>query len=292
MIAQSRGERIFNFFNLILLSLIGLLALYPFWYTFVISISSAAEASSAGLHLWPGEISFTAYKMVLSNPDILTGFKNTLFRTIVGTVLTVFCVSVAAYPLARNEMPYRSRLTFFIMFTMIFSGGLVPVYLLVKSIGLMNSRWALILPIMLTAFNIIVVKNFFQSIPESLAESARIDGASEFTILTRIYMPLSKPALATIALWTSVLHWNHWFDAMLYINENSKQVLQTFLQRIVIENSTELIESGVADATATQFTPETIKAATVVVTVLPILCVYPFVQRYFTKGIMLGGVKE
>ena len=148
------------------------------------------------------------------------------------------------------------------------------------------------MPQLLTAFNIIVVKNFFQAIPESLAESAKIDGASEFNILYRIYVPLSKPVLATIALWTAVAHWNHWFDAMLYIASDENQVLQTFLQRIVIENSIELIEQGLVDPSVTEFTPETIKAAAVVVTVLPMLAVYPFVQKYFVKGIMLGSVKE
>ena len=183
-------------------------------------------------------------------------------------------------------------LTFLVVFTMLFSGGIVPGYLLVKKLGLINSMGSLILPTLLSAFNIIIIKNFFQSIPDSLSESAGIDGAGEWRILFQIYIPLSKPVLATVALWSAVFHWNAWFDALLYITDDNKQVLQTFLQRIVIESSTQLMELGITDTTVVDFTGETIKAATIIVTILPIICVYPFLQKYFVKGIMLGGVKE
>jgi putative aldouronate transport system permease protein len=288
----SPGERIFNFGNLLVLGVIGLLCLYPFIYTLSISLSTATEASRQGFHLFPREISLASYKMVLTNPDIVRGYVNTLVRTVLGTALTVVACCVAAYPLARKEMPHRALMTFLIVFTMLFSGGMVPGYLLIKKLGLVNTVWALVLPGMLGAFNIVIIKNFFQSLPESLAESARMDGASEWTVLFRIYMPLSKPVLATVALWSAVGHWNAWFDALLYITDDRKQVLQTFLQRIVIESSTQLMELGVTDTSVVQFTTETIKAATIIVTILPIICVYPFVQKYFVKGILLGGVKE
>jgi putative aldouronate transport system permease protein len=288
----SPGERIFNFGNLLVLGVIGLLCLYPFIYTLSISLSTATEASRQGFHLFPRDISLASYKMVLTNPDIVRGYVNTLVRTVLGTALTVVACCVAAYPLARKEMPHRALMTFLIVFTMLFSGGMVPGYLLIKKLGLVNSVWALVLPGMLGAFNIVIIKNFFQSLPESLAESARMDGASEWTVLFRIYMPLSKPVLATVALWSAVGHWNAWFDALLYITDDRKQVLQTFLQRIVIESSTQLMELGVTDTSVVQFTTETIKAATIIVTILPIICVYPFVQKYFVKGILLGGVKE
>jgi putative aldouronate transport system permease protein len=174
---------------------------------------------------------------------------------------------------------------------MLFSGGLVPGYLLIRNLGLINSLWVYVIPTLVSAFNILILRNFFQSIPDSLAESAMMDGANDFAILFRIYQPLSKPALATIALWTAVSHWNSWFDGLLYVTDNSKQVLQVFLRRIVIENSTEMIEKGIVNPDAMSFTPETIKAATVVVTVLPILAFYPFVQRYFEKGVLLGSLK-
>ena len=156
----------------------------------------------------------------------------------------------------------------------------------------MNSVWALVLPGMLSAFNIIIVKNFFQAIPESFGEAARVEGASEFTILFRIYMPLSKPVLATISLWTAIMHWNQWFDAMLYITDNTKQVLQVMMQRIVIENSTQILESGITKQDFSQYTSDTFKAATIVMIILPFIFIYPFLQKYFVKGIIIGGVKE
>jgi len=290
---QTTGERAFGAVNIVALTLVGIVTLYPFVYTLSISLSTAAEANRTSLHLYPREVSLAAYRLVLGNPDVITAYGNTLLRTILGTVVTLLMTCLAAYPLSRKELPRRGMIVFLILFTMIFDGGIVPKYLLIRNLGLMNSIWALVLPTMLTAFNIIVIKNFFQQIPESLGESARIDGASEARILFRIYIPLSLPVLATVALWTAVLHWNQWFDAMLYISDDSRQVLQTLLQRVVIENSTQMMEMGVVKtADIASFTPETVKAATVIVTILPILLFYPFVQRFFVKGIMLGGIKE
>ncbi len=247
---------------------------------------------STRIHYHPEVISFMSYVMVFKNPNMLIGYTNTLFRTVVGTILVLLMTCIAAYPLSRKSMPFRKQLVFFLLFTMLFGGGLIPTFLLIKALGLYNNIWVYIIPGLLGAFNIIIVKNFFQSIPDSYAESAQLDGASDWTILFRIYMPLSKPVLATVALWTAVGHWNSWFDAMIFINDNTKQVLQTFLQRIVIEGSTDLIEKGMVNPDLTQYTSDTVKAATVIVTILPILLVYPFVQKYFVKGIMLGGIKE
>jgi len=289
---QTTGEKIFGAFNMLMLGIVALLCLYPFIYTLTISLSTATEASREGFHFYPKEISLTSYKVVLSNPDIVTGFMNSVVRTVLGTVLTLLATCVAAYPLSRREMPHRSLITFIIVFTMLFGGGMVPGYLLIKKLGLINTVWVLVVPGMLSAFNIIIVKNFFQSLPESLIESARMDGAGEWRILFQIFIPLSKPVLATVALWSAVAHWNAWFDAMLYITDDSKQVLQTFLQRIVIESGTRMMELGINNTAVLSFTAETIKAATIIVTILPIICVYPFVQKYFVKGIMLGGVKE
>jgi len=315
------GSRVFDTCNLALLGLFGILAIYPFLYTISISLSSAAEAQRQGLHLLPGNpallaqaagelcqldiaaagqsardyadgLSLTAYRMVLANSEIVVGYGNTIFRTVFGTLLTLLATAMAAYPLSRKEMPWRKRLTFFVLFTMLFGGGLVPTYLVIKSLHLVNNRLVYVLPGLITAFNVLIMKSFFQSIPDSLSESAKMDGANDFTILTRIYLPLSLPILATVGLWTAVFHWNSWFDGLLYITDNSKQVLQVLLQRIVIENSTEMIEKGIINPDTFSYTPETIKAATVIVTMLPILFVYPFVQKYFVKGIMLGGVKE
>lgn len=285
-------DRTFSAANVLVLALLALLSLYPFVHTFSLSISTAAEANQPGLRLFPRQVTWTAYEMVLSNPQVLTGYANTLFRTIAGTALTLFLTCLLAYPLSRRDMPHRRKATFYVMFTLLFSAGIVPNYLLIRSLGLIDSRLVYILPVALTAFNVIVVRNFFRAIPESLGEAARVEGAGEWHILWRIYVPLSSPILATVALWTAVLHWNQWFDAMLFITDDGKQVLQTWLQRIVIENSIEMVQRGISNPDPTAFTPDTIKAATVVITVVPILVLYPFLQRFFVSGLTLGGVKE
>ncbi|RMH11023.1 MAG: carbohydrate ABC transporter permease [Gammaproteobacteria bacterium] len=289
---MSPGEKIFQAVNYLILALIGMMAIYPFVYMVVLSVSTAAEAARGGLNLYPRDITLTAYRMVFGNPEILTGYFNTILRTVFGTIATLIMTCLCAYPLSRAHMPHRKALTFLVIFTMLFSGGIVPTYLLIKGIGLIDNRLVYILPVMLTGFNVIVVKNFFERVPNSMAEAARIDGASEFRVLFQIFIPLSKPVLATVGLWTAVLHWNMWLDAMLYITSNSKQVMQTFLQRIVIDDSVEMIEKGIPNPDLLAYTPDTIKAATVVITILPMLLLYPFLQRYFIKGIQLGGVKE
>ena len=287
----TRGELVFNVVNVLLLGLLAFSTLYPFLYVLSMSFSTHAEASRSGYHLYPREVTITAYKMVFSNPEILVGYMNTLLRTVVGTTLSVVLSCMCAYPLARKDLPHRGLFIFLLVFTMLFNGGLVPQYLLIKNLGLLNNRWVYILPMCIQAFSVIIIKNFFQEIPESLAESAQIDGASDWRVLFQIYMPLSKPVLATVALWSAVSHWNAWFDGLIFITDDRKQVLQVFLRRIVVESNTMLIEQGLVNPDMTTFTPETIKAATIIVTVVPILLLYPFLQKYFVKGIMLGGVK-
>jgi putative aldouronate transport system permease protein len=289
---RSRGEIAFDWLNASLLTLVGLLAVYPFIYIVLLSFSTAADVARGGLLVLPRDFSFGSYDMILHDPWFLRGFANSLFRTVLGVAATLLMTALAAYPLSRPNLPWRRQIVFYILFTMLFSGGLVPKYLLLRNLGLIDNRLVLVLPLMLTAFNIIILKNFFQQIPPSYEEAAKIDGASDLAILFRIFLPLSKPALATIALWTAVIHWNAWFDAMIFITSNEKQVVQIFLQRIVIENSVKDMQFGTPNFNEQLYTPDALKAAVTVVTVLPILAVYPFVQRYFVKGIQLGGVKE
>lgn len=240
----------------------------------------------------PDAVTGTAYQMVFRNPEVGRSYLVTISRTVVGTILTVLMTCIVAFPLSRKQMPGRKYVLWYILFTMLFSGGMIPAFLLMKGLGLYDNWLVYILPGLLSAFNIIIMKNFFQSIPESFAESAQLDGASDWTILFKIYMPLSKPVLATITLWTAVGHWNAWFDAMLYTSKPHLQVMQTVMQRIVIDGNAELIAKGLVNPNQMQFTDDSIKAATVIVTILPILILYPFVQKYFVKGIMLGGIKE
>ncbi len=242
MIKQSKNEKIFTVFNYIFLGLLAFTTVYPFIYTISISLSTTAEALRGGFHLYPKEISFLSYKMVLSNKDVFIGYGNTIYRTVLGTFLVILMTSMFAYPLSRKYMPDRKLYTFMVLFTMLFAGGLIPTYLLIKKLNLIDNRLVYVLPGMISAFNVIIVRSFFQSLPESLQESAKLDGANEFQILFQIIMPLSKPVLATVALWSAVGHWNAWFDSMLYMTSSSKQVLQTFLQRIVLESNVELIK--------------------------------------------------
>ncbi|MHC4886006.1 MAG: carbohydrate ABC transporter permease [Planctomycetota bacterium] len=296
-IKQTRGERIFNVINMVFLGLLGLSMFYPFLYTLSLSLSTAAAADGGGFFLypheaggWKPEVTFFAYKAIFSDPNLLMGYLNTIFRTVIGTVLSVFMTCLCAYPLSRKNLPHRRGLTFIVLFTMLFGGGLIPNYLLFNELGLLDNRLVYILPGLLQAFNVILVKNFFQNISESLHEAASIDGASEWYILFRIYIPLSKPVLATVGLFTGIMHWNSWFDSMIYMTTESKMVVQTFLQRIILETDIDTLTQGAGEIT--QFTPETIKAATVIITIVPMLIVYPWLQKYFAKGIMLGGVKE
>ena len=292
MVGSTKSDKIVDALLIAGLGLLGFLALYPLIYTLSLSLSSATEALRPGLHLYPREISFEAYRILGSNPAILDGTLNALWRTVVGTILTVLVSAMAAYPLSRQEFGPRRYVMFAIVFTMLFGGGVFPSYMLTRNLGLIDNRWVYILPGLVGAFSIIVLKIFFQAIPESLIESARIEGASEWTILFRIVLPISKPVLATVALWTALAHWNAWFDALLYINDDSKQVLQTFLRRIVIQQDPTLVQRGIVNPDPAAYTSETLKAAAIVLTVLPMLILYPFVQKHFIKGITLGAVKE
>lgn len=283
------GESIVQVVLITFISLLCIVTIYPFIHIASISVSSPAEASRFGLHLYPREVDFMAWKQVLSQRKIWTGFGNSAFRTVVGTFLTLIAMSLCAYPLSRQYLPNRSFFTMIILFTMFFGGGIVPTYLLIKSMNLMDSLWVYILPGLIPAFSMLVLRNFFMSIPAELEESAKIDGANDIRILFTIVLPLSKPVLATLALWTAVGHWNAWFDAVLYISDQDKQVLQFFLREIVITNSD--AETLGRSAVGNIRYEASIKAATVMFAILPILFVYPFLQKYFVKGTMIGSLK-
>lgn len=288
---RSRGEKIFNVFNIIILTALALTTLYPFIYTLSMSLSTAAEAAKGGFHLYPKDISFTAYNMVFKNEGLLSAYKNTIFRTVVGTLMALLVSCLYGYALSRPETPHKKFYTTLLVFTMLFNGGKIPTYLVLKQYNLLDNVWVYVLPSLISAYNVIVARSFFMSIPNSLNESARIDGAGEFYIFFKIIVPLSKPIIMTLALFIAVFHWNSWYDSLMYINDNSKIVVQLLLQRIIQESDVSLITQGLVNPEQTQFTSETVKAATVIVAVLPILLFYPFIQKYFTKGMMLGAVK-
>ena len=288
---MKKSVSVFEVVNYIILAFIGFVSVYPFLYTLTISLSTTAEAVRAGFHLYPREISLTAYKMVLSNSNIYIGYLNTITRTVLGTAVTVLISAMMAYPLSKKDMPHVKLFTTLLIITMIFDSGIVPNYLLIKSLKLLNNRLVYVLPGIVAAYNIIIMKSYFNSLPESISESAKIDGANEAVILFRIIMPLSVPVLATVALWVAVGHWNSWLDGVLYVTDNGKQLLQVFLQRVITQNQADKMQSGWMSADIRSYNAETIKSATIIITILPILMLYPFLQKYFVKGIALGAVK-
>lgn len=287
----TKGQRIFSFFNIIfMLGLIGI-TMYPVYYVAVSSISEPGKLMQFdGVLLAPQGFSLDAYKAVLQKQDIITGYANTLFYVIVGTTLNVMMTAFMAYGLSRTYLGYTKIITIMVMVTMFFSGGMIPNYLLVKNLGLLDTRWAVLLPTMISTYNLIVMKTSFAAIPTSLEEAARIDGASDIRIFFSIIMPLSKSIFAVMILFYGVEIWNAWFNAMLYLNDRGLYPLQLFLREILVQNETSDMVSGAGMANQASI-QETVKYATVVVVTLPILCVYPFIQKYFVTGVMIGAVK-
>ncbi|WP_420110555.1 carbohydrate ABC transporter permease [Pseudactinotalea sp.] len=219
------------------LVLLTLATLYPFYYSVVVSLSTPAAVLQPGLHLWPQEFSLESYRIILSDSGIFGAYRNTIVRTVVATALALILTAMVAYPLAQPEFPHRRLLNFLLVFSMLFSGGFIAMYLLVRNLGMLDTLWALVLPGAVGAFNVIILRNFFQAIPRELIDSARIDGAGEMRILTRIVLPISKPALAVVALWVALANWNAWFDALLYISDPDKQFLQKYFARGILLGS-------------------------------------------------------
>ena len=286
------GDYIFMAFNGLFLTLVVVLTLYPFLFVFFASISDPTEmARHMGFLVAPLGFSLGSYKMVLSNPMILAGYTNTLVYMSIGTVLNLLMTSLGAYVLSRKRVMLRNLIMFFIVFTMFFSGGLIPYYLVVRGLGLANKMWALILPTAVSTYNLIIMRTSFAQIPDSMEESAKIDGASDYRILFWIIIPLAMPVVAVMILFYSVGHWNSWFPAMIFLRTRERYPLQLVLREILIASST---DSMTTDASSADKEPigETVKYATIMVATLPILFVYPFLQRYFIKGIMIGALKE
>ena len=284
---KSLNNLVFDIIVYMILLAVAAITIIPFLQVVTISLSPPEVASSYGLHLFPLKIDLNGYKSILGYDTIWSSYWNTIVRTFVGTGLSMFLYIIGAYPLSRKYLPHKKFWTLFIIFTMYLSGGLIPNYLLINNwLGISNTIWSLILPGSVRAYNLVIVRNFFESIPDSLEESAKIDGANDITILFKIVAPLSKPCLATVSLWCIVGHWNAWFDCMLYIKEEAKYVLQYTLQRILIDGQIQDI-----DVTDVIVNTDTMKMAALVVSILPIIMLYPFLQKYFTKGVMVGAVK-
>ncbi|MDR6550179.1 carbohydrate ABC transporter permease [Paenibacillus qinlingensis] len=285
---RTRGEMVFNYFNMFILSIISLTMILPFIHVGAKAFSSEAFVLSKDILFWPKGFTTISFEYVLSNKQFYYSFGNSVFIAVVGTVISMALTVLAAYPLSRKGLPYTRFMMLLFVITMFFNGGLIPTYLVVKQVGLLNSLWSLILPTALAPFNMILIRNFFMGVPDSLEESARMDGASNLRILTSIYLPLSVPALATVGMFYAVGYWNAFFQAMMYITDRELMPLQMFLLQLVTdERSADLVVNDIFR----EVTPETIRAAAILCAVVPILVVYPFIQRYFVKGVMLGAVK-
>lgn len=286
-IRKSLGSRVFDVVNILLLVLLALSTLYPFWDTLVVSFSSLRAYLSTSIHLWPGEWSFEGYVYMITNRELWSSYANSIFITVVGTFLNMIITIMTAYVLSKKELAGHRVLTFLAVFTMMFSGGIIPTYMIVKSVGLMNSLWAMILPTAINTSSMIILRNFFMDMPKALEEAAMLDGCTEVGVLFRVVIPNSKASIMTVALLYAVDHWNDFFNAILYIVDRAKWPLQLFLRSMLFE--TEAAYSSGAQSLFLLGQP--MKMAAVMMSVIPIMCMYPFFQKYFAKGVMVGAVK-
>lgn len=288
-----RRRSVYTMLNYTLLFLVGLVCFYPFWYVLMYSLSTYKEVIHANMLLWPAGFTLENFKYVLDNERMYMGCVNSIFVTVIGTLLSVVVTLMAAYPLTRPLHGSRA-ISFLIYFTMLFGGGMIPTYLVVRDTGLINSLWSLIIPQLLNPFNFFILRNSIRGLPESLIESATLDGAGSLRILFKIIVPLSLPILATVALFYGARYWNAFFDAVIYISDTSKWTIQLVIRDIILQQNPE-VSGGAAvasEAVASARTLETVKMALVVFSVVPMVAVYPFLQKYFVKGVMVGAVKS
>lgn len=289
---ESNGERVFNWLNILLMVLFSLITIYPLLYVTFASLSQPAELMAHSGPLWkPLGMNIGSYLLVLKNPNILSGYMNTIFIVTVGVVINLLLTAIGAYFLSRKNVLWRDPVMFLIVFTMFFQGGLIPFFLTVKNLHLYNSLWALIFPVAINTFNLIIMRTQFAAIPDSMEESAVMDGAGHFTILFKIMIPLSLPTVAVIILYYGVHHWNSWFNAMIFLQKRELFPLQLILREILIQNDTTAMVQNAATGDQ-EMISETVKYAVVMVATLPILALYPSLQKYFVKGIMVGALKE
>jgi putative aldouronate transport system permease protein len=286
------GGKLFDVANAAMLLFFALTIIYPFWNLILQSFSRIQDVSTLGMHIWIKRWTLDSWRFVFSDERLAIGYLNTLHRVVFGTLSTLLVTFTAAYALSKPNLPGRSFLTICFILTMFFSGGLIPTYLLIRTLGLMNSRWVLVIPSALNVYYIIITRNFLMTIDQAMEDSAIIDGAGYWTVLFRIMLPLSKPVLATIGLWAAVSHWNSWFDALIYIDEKDKQILQMLIRELLKTLDMAELDSVGLNLELEEFVPpQSVVAVTILVTIGPIVFVYPFIQKYFVKGVMLGSVK-
>lgn len=291
--AESRGDRFIMIAIYILLGIISLVVIYPIYFVMIASISNPEEVMLGNVWLWPTDLSLVGYTRIFENNELMKGYLNTIFYTFFGTALNLVMTIAAAYPLSRQDFKGRNVFTMMIVFTMFFSGGMIPTYLLIKDLGMLDTFWVMILPTAVSVWNILIMRTFFQnSIPKELQEAAFLDGCSNMKLLVRIILPLSGPVLAVMVLFYAVGHWNSYFNAMIYLSDRDKYPLQLFLREILIQDQMQnMVDLGSDTFSKSLMEVEAIKYAAVIVTNLPMLLLYPFLQKYFIKGVMIGAIK-
>ncbi|NLB90741.1 MAG: carbohydrate ABC transporter permease [Clostridiales bacterium] len=287
----TKREKVFLVLNNVLMVLLCGIMVYPILLVLGRSITPEIEKALHPLRIIPATFDWSGYKFIFSSgSNITNSYLTTVFRTLVGTSFSIIVTTLLAYPLSKPYYPFRKGFTAMIVFTMWFSGGLIPSFLLNKSLGLMNSFWVYIFPPLVNAFNMIIMRNFFMQIPDSLEESAKLDGANDLRVFWNIYIPLSTASIATITLFYAVFHWNMWFDSLLYMNKREMWTMQYTLRQL-IDSATVSDIATVGTAMDNIPPAETVRMATIVITIVPILCIYPFLQKYFVKGMLVGSVK-
>lgn len=285
----------FDWINYTVMVLLAFIMIYPLWYCVAGSLNEGMDYLRGGVFLWPRKWTLANYKAVFLDSAILNAFWVTIWKCLVGTVTSVLCTAMVAYAITRPKLRLKKLYIPFIMLTMFFSGGLIPYFILIVDLGLYDSFWVYVIPTMFSAYNMIIIQSFMRELPSELIESAKLDGANEYRIFFQMILPLSKPVLATIALFTVVTHWNSYFDSMMYTSSQELQTIQLFLKKVITDPS---VSRGLGSAAtiaipdqAATLTPQVVKLATMVVTALPVVCIYPFLQRYFVKGVTVGAVK-
>ena len=285
----------FDWINYAVMVLLAFIMVFPLWYCVAGSLNEGMDYLRGGVFLWPRKWTLANYKAVFLDSAILNAFWVTIWKCLVGTVTSVLCTAMVAYAITRPKLRLKKLYIPFIMLTMFFSGGLIPYFILIVDLGLYDSFWVYVIPTMFSAYNMIIIQSFMRELPSELIESAKLDGASEYRIFFQMILPLSKPVLATIALFTVVTHWNSYFDSMMYTSSQELQTIQLFLKKVITDPS---VSRGLGSAAtiaipdqAATLTPQVVKLATMVVTALPVVCIYPFLQRYFVKGVTVGAVK-
>ena len=290
---RTPSEWVLDIVKVVFLALVVVVTVYPFWNIFIISINDATDAIRGGLYFLPRKLSLSSYAEILGRSTFLDSIKVSLARTLIGTPLAVLVTAMLAYPLSRKDLVGRKFWNLLFVFTMYFGGGLVPYYMVLKGIHMLNTFWVFIFPMVMSVYNMILIRSYIESMPDSLFEAAKIDGANDLVVFVKMVIPLSKPILMTVALFVAISQWNSWFDAYLYTSAQSLKPMQSILVEILNQYQTGASTSqAMSNAkSGITVTPDSIRMAATMVATLPIIMVYPFVQKYFVKGIMLGAVK-